>query len=76
VFLSSILVFFLLFVFFSYFLYSTCPKALTQTQALVSGKKKIYIVSWYIPFTIPETSACDCVKAFGHVVLYEIYSRN
>ena len=46
-----------------------------RPQALVSGKKKIYIVSWYILFTIPETSACDCVKAFGHV-LYKKYEKN
>jgi hypothetical protein len=51
VFLSSILVFFLLFVFFSYFLYSTCPKALTQSQALVSGMvKRIYQDTIYIFF--------------------------
>ena len=66
VFLSSILVFFLLFVFLSYFLYSTCPKALTQSQALVSGMvKRIYQDTIYI-FFLPETSACGRNAVFHY----------
>jgi hypothetical protein len=52
--------------FFVFFIYSTCPKALTQSQALVSGMvKRIYQDTIYI-FFLPETSACGRNAVFHY----------